>query len=116
MSELEKTDKWATTKLSCAARAWQGGLAPWSVWSGIDGQFGAEWLVSFRVANTAGKYGKTKSMFVGIKGGLNKLREMSPEQIKARKMFLLETKQKSKEWIPIADFWRALEEKGFQFD
>ena len=64
----------------------------------------------------AGKYGKTKSMFVGIKGGLNKLREMSPEQIEARKMFLLENKQKSKEWIPIADFWRSLEEKGFQFD
>ncbi len=64
----------------------------------------------------AGKYGKTKSMFVGIKGGLNKIRELTPEQIKARKLFQLETKQKSKEWIPIADFWRALEEKGFQFD
>jgi hypothetical protein len=24
--------------------------------------------------------------------------------------------QKSKEWIPIADFWRALDEKGIQFD
>ena len=64
----------------------------------------------------AGKYGKTMSMFVGIKGGLNKIREMTPEQIKARKVFLLETKQRSKEWIPIADFSRALEEKGFQFD
>ena len=64
----------------------------------------------------AGKYGKTKSMFVGIKGGLNKIREMTPEQIKARKVFLLETKQRSKEWIPIADFSHALEEKGFQFD
>ncbi|MHB8781874.1 MAG: PD-(D/E)XK nuclease family protein [Desulfobacteria bacterium] len=64
----------------------------------------------------AGKYGKTKSMFVGIKGGLNKIREMTPEQIKARKVFLLDTKGRSREWIPIADFWRALEEKGFQFD
>jgi len=64
----------------------------------------------------AGKYGKTKSMFVGIKGGLNKIRELTPEQIKARKLFQLGTKQKSKEWIPISDFSCALEEKGFQFD
>lgn len=64
----------------------------------------------------AGKYGKTKSMFVGIKGGLDKLREMTPEQIRIRKIFLLENTQKSKDWIPISDFWRALDEKGFQFD
>jgi len=64
----------------------------------------------------AGKYGKTKSMFVGIKGGLNKIRGLTPEQLKARKLFQLETKQKSKEWIPIADFWHALEDKGIKFD
>lgn len=64
----------------------------------------------------AGKYGKTKSMFVGIRGGLNTIRNMTPEQINSRKIWLLETKQKSKEWIPIADFWHVLEEKGFQFD
>jgi hypothetical protein len=116
MSELGKTDKWATTKLSRVVHARQGGIIPWSVCVGIAGQFGAEWLVSFRVANTAGKYGKTKSMYVGIRGGVNKIREMTPEQIKARKVLLLDTKQKSNEWIPIADFWHALEEKGFQFD
>lgn len=62
------------------------------------------------------KYGKTKSMFVGIKGGLNKIRGLTPEQLKARKLFQLETKQKSKEWIPITDFWHALEDKGIKFD
>ena len=36
----------ATTKLSRVARARQGGLTPWSIWSGIAGQFGLEWLVS----------------------------------------------------------------------
>jgi hypothetical protein len=64
----------------------------------------------------AGKYGKTKSMFVGIKGGLQAIREMTPEQLKSRKLWLLETKQRSSQWIPIADFSRALEEKGLRFD
>ncbi len=54
MSALEKTDKWATTKLSRAARARQGGACPlvglernrWSVWTEMDGQFAAESVVS----------------------------------------------------------------------
>src|SRR5659263_101008 len=54
MSELVKTDKWATTKLSRAARARQGGAFPlvsldwngWSVSSGISGQVAPEYALN----------------------------------------------------------------------
>jgi len=63
----------------------------------------------------AGKFGKTSEMFVGIRGGMKALKALPPEQAKQR-IFQLNSSQKSKDWIPVADFSAALEEMGVRFD
>ncbi|PKN51740.1 MAG: hypothetical protein CVU55_09835 [Deltaproteobacteria bacterium HGW-Deltaproteobacteria-13] len=65
----------------------------------------------YRVA----KYGKPK-MYIGIKGGLKALQDMTPEQIRERTVWQLSSAKKSSEWMTCEDFFTTLEAKGISYE
>lgn len=76
-------------------------------WTGSP--FATEGL--YRVA----KYGKSR-MYIGIRGGENALRSLSPEQIDARTVWQLNMQKKSSDWLTCEEFCGILEEKGLRYD
>jgi hypothetical protein len=75
-------------------------------WSGTP--FGTEGL--YLVA----KFGKPV-MFIGIRGGVKSLRELTSEKIRSRTVWQLSSQKKSSDWISCQEFCSILEEKGIQY-
>lgn len=65
----------------------------------------------YRVA----KWGKA-NFFIGLKGGLSALEDMSIEEVKDRKFWELNSEQKNQNWISTKDYCKALENMGLYFD
>jgi hypothetical protein len=69
---------------------------------------------------TAGVYKVAKYgapvMYIGIRGGVNALKKMDPEQIKARTIWQLSSQKKSSDWINSDQFCSILEDKGIRYD
>ncbi|OQA88533.1 MAG: hypothetical protein BWY27_00918 [Bacteroidetes bacterium ADurb.Bin234] len=63
----------------------------------------------------AAKYGNPK-MYIGVKGGLKTLQNMTPEQIRSRTVWQLSSKKKSSEWITCEEFCGTLESKEISFE
>lgn len=93
-------------------------LAKWSMepeqhsledltWSGTP--FGTAGL--YRVA----KYGNPK-MFIGVRGGVNVLKNLTAEQIAARTVWQLSSQKKSSDWMSCEDFCSILEDKGIEYN
>jgi hypothetical protein len=93
-------------------------LTKWSLDPDVNSLDGIEWSGAPLATATvfrAGKHGAHAALFVGIRGGLKALKALPPDQAKSRP-YQLNSKHKSKDWIPVAEFSAALEEMGVQFD
>lgn len=75
-------------------------------WTGTP--FGTDGL--YKVA----KFG-APIMYIGIRGGVNALNKMDPEQIKSRTVWQLSSQKKSSDWITCEQFCAVLEDKGIQY-
>lgn len=71
--------------------------------------FGSQNL--YRVAKSAGK-----GIYIGVKGGLDKLRSMTPGMIKDRQGWEISTDRKNPQWFTGDEFCEVLESKGITYD
>jgi len=79
---------------------------------GIDWKgkpFGTENI--YRVAKSAGK-----GIYIGVKGGIDKLKSMGVEEVKNRQVWEIRTEKKNAHWFSGDEFCSALEDKGVFYD
>lgn len=94
-------------------------IARWALDPEANDLSGLEWAGTPFGPNTLyqiGRWGKTDGFFIGLKGGVEKLKNMTLDEICSRVIWQIGNKKKNSSWIPASEFAEILDRKGFNPD